>query len=62
MRAKFYVRRMTVSDNVYSSFDTTKTKIPALYRYTDIAPKTFLISTGVLRWSHKDAFTREPIR
>ena len=62
LQANLYVRKMTVSDNVYSAIETTVTKTPALYRYTEIIPKTFLISTGVQSWSHEDVFTREPIR
>ena len=53
---------MTVSDNVYSAIETTLNKTPALYSYTEIIPKTFLISTVVQSWSHEDVFTREPIR
>ena len=52
---------MTVSDNVYSATETTLTKTPALYRYTEIITKTFLISTFQSS-SHEDVFTREPIR
>ena len=47
LQANLYVRKMTVSDNVYSAIETTLTKTPALYRYTEIIPKTFLLSTGV---------------
>ena len=62
MQASLYVRKLIVSDNAYSAIETTLTKTPALYRYTEIIPKTFLISFGVRTWSHEDVFSREPIR
>ena len=60
MQTNFYVRKARVGENVYSAFETILSKTPALYRYTDIIPRTFLISTVVQSWCHKDVFTREP--
>ena len=53
---------MTVNDRGYSAIETTLLKTPAPHGYTEIIPKTFLISTGVQSWSHEDKFTRELIR
>ena len=53
---------MTVSENVYSAIESTLTKTPAIYRYTEIIPKTFPVSTGSKSWNHEDIFNREPIR
>ena len=39
-RAKLFVRKMTVSDQVFTAIEKTLTKIPALYRYTEVLPKT----------------------
>ena len=50
------------SDNVCSAIGTTLNKTPALYRYTEIIPKMFLISTVAQRCSHEDVFAKEPIR
>ena len=61
MIANLYVREMTLSTNVYSAYETSLTKTPALYRYTDFIPKAFLISTGVQSWSHEYVFTWAPI-
>ena len=35
-QANLYLRRMTVSDQVYTAIEKTLTKTPALYRYTEI--------------------------
>ena len=61
-QANLYVRKMTVSENVYSAIESTLTKTPAIYRYTEIIPKTFLVSTVSKSWNHEDIFNREPIR
>ena len=53
---------MTFADSVYTAIETTLTKMPALYRYTETILKTFLISTNVQSWDLKDFFNREPIR
>ena len=62
LQANLYVRKMTVTENVYSAIENTLTKTPAIYRYTEIIPKTFLVSTGSKSWNHEDIFNREPIR
>lgn len=62
MQAYLYVRKMTVTEDVYSAIETTLTKTPAIYRFTEVIPKTFLISRDVRSWDHEDIFNREPIR
>ena len=42
-QANLYVRNMTVSEQVFKAIEKTLTKTPALYRYTEVLPKTFLI-------------------
>ena len=61
-QANLYVRKMTVSEQVFIAIEKTLTKSPALYRYTEVIPKTFLIPTGSRSWSKEDVFSREPIR
>ena len=47
MQDTLYVRKMTVSENVYSAIEATLKQTLVAYRYTEIIPKTFLFSTGV---------------
>ena len=35
---------------------------PAIYKYTEVIPKTFLIATGQRSWKHEVIFLKEPIR
>ena len=50
-QANLYVRKMTVFEQVFIAIEKTLTKSPALYRYTEVIPKTFLIPTGSRSWS-----------
>lgn len=61
-QANLHVRKMTVSENVYSAIESTLAKASAMYRYTEIIPKTFNVSRGMKSWNHEDIFNREPIR
>ena len=61
-QANLYVRKMTVADHVYTAIETTLTKMPALYRYTETISKTFLVSANSQSWDQEDVFNREPIR
>ena len=62
MQANLYVRKITVGENVYSTIENTLTKTLALYRYTEMIPKTVLISTELQSWSHEGLFSRAPFR
>ena len=42
-----YVRKLTVADNVYTAIESTLTKMPALYRYTETLSKSSPVSTIV---------------
>ena len=59
--ANLHVRKMTVTENVYTAIETTLTKLPAIYRCTEITPTAFLLITGSSSWNHGDIFNREPI-
>ena len=61
-QANVYVRKMTVSEQVFTAIEKTLTKTAALYRYIEVLPKTFLIPTGSRSWSKEDVFSQEPIR
>jgi hypothetical protein len=60
--ANLYVRKMTVSDPVLAAVERALLKTPALYMYTEVIPKTFIIPTGQNSWKHEDVFMKEPIR
>lgn len=60
--ANLYARKMTVSDHVVESIERVLTKTPALYKYTEVIPKTFVIPPGQFTWRHEDVFMKEPIR
>ena len=60
--ASLYVRKMVVSDNVVTSIERVLMKTPAIYRYTEVIPKTFLAPDGILSWTQEDVFHKEPIR
>ena len=60
--ANLYVRKMTVSDSVISAIEKTLLKTPAMYRYNEVIPKSFLAQAGQRSWKHEDIFTKEPIR
>lgn len=62
IEANLYVRKMTVSENVVTAIEKTLLKTPAMYRYNEVVPKSFLMSAGVMSWKQEDIFTKEPIR
>lgn len=62
LQASLYVRKMTVSDQVFTAIEKTLTKTPALYHYTEVLPKTYLIPSGNRSWMKEDIFSKEPIR
>ena len=49
---------MTIADHVLTAIEKT----PAVYRYTEVLPRTFLATTGIRSWSHEDIFSKEPVR
>ena len=61
-QATLFVNKVTVSDNIYSAIETTISKTPLVYRYTEIITKTFLTFTGSKSWDQKDSLNSEPIR
>lgn len=62
VRANLYVKKMAITDKMVSVIEKTLLKSPAIYKYTEVIPKTFLIATGQRSWKHEDIFTKEPIR
>ena len=61
-QANLYVRKMTVTEHNFAAIETTLTKSNAFYHYTEIIPKTFLVSIDTRSWNHEDIFNHEPIR
>ena len=41
IEAHLYVRKMTVADHVLTAIEKTLLKTPAVYRYTEVLPRTF---------------------
>ena len=53
---------MTIADHVLSAIEKTLLKTPAVYRYTEVLPRTFLATRGVHSWRQEDAFSKERVR
>ena len=53
---------MTVTEQNFAAIETTLAKSNAFYHYTEIIPKTFLVSKDSRSWNHEDIFNHEPIR
>ena len=53
---------MTVTSHVLSAIEKTLLKTPAVYRYTEVLPRTFLATAGIRSWSQEDIFSKEPVR
>ena len=51
-----------MSDQVSTAIEKTLKKTPALYRYTEVLPKTYLVPQRSRSWSKKDVFSKEPIK
>ena len=47
---------MTVADHVLTAIEKTVLKTPAVYRYTEVLPRTFLSTTRIR------IFSKEPVR
>ena len=62
IEANLYVRKMTIADHVLMAIEKTLLKTPAVNRFTEVLPRTFLATTGIRCWSHEDIFSKEPVR
>ena len=62
MNAHLFVRKLTVTDMVFTSIERALLKSPAIYEYTEVLPKTFVIPGGQNSWKHEDIYMKEPIR
>ena len=61
-RANLHVRKMTVSENVFTAIATSLTQTNAMYRYTEIIPNSFLMPQTSNSWNQENIFNGEPIR
>ena len=59
-QVNLFVRKKTAADNVHTAIETTLTKMPALYRYTETISKSYLLSTNAQSWDQEDIFHRKP--
>ena len=57
-----HMRKMAVSENVYAAIETALTKTYAMYRYTKIIPKSFLMPQNSDSWNQENIFNGEAIR
>ena len=48
------------TESIYTAIETTLTKLPAIYRFPQTVPKTFIVTTRGIRWNHEDIFTSQP--
>ena len=62
LEANFYLRKMTLNDDVIKAIEKTLLSSPASSPYFKTITKTFLASAGRHSWKHEDIFLREPIR
>ena len=62
IEANLYVRKTTIADHALTAIEKTLLKTPAVHRYTEVLPRTFLATTGIRSWSHEDIFSKEPVR
>ena len=62
IEANLYVRKMTIADHVLSAIEKTLLKTPAVNRYNEVLPRTFLATRGVHSWRQEDVFSKEPVR
>ena len=53
---------MTIGDHVLTAIEKTLLKTSAVFRYTEVLPRTFLTTTRIRCWSHEDIFSKEPVR
>ena len=62
VEANFYVRKLTLNDDVVSATEKTLLTSQASSLYLETLTKTVLASTGLHSWKQEDIFAREPIR
>ena len=62
IETNLYVRKITIADYVLMLFEKTLLKTTAVYRYNEVLSQTFLATTVIRTWSHKDIFSDEPVR
>ena len=62
IETNLYVRKITIADHVLSAIEKTLLKTPAVYRYTEVLPRTFLPTRCVHSWRQEDVFSKEPVR
>ena len=47
IEANLYVRKMTEADHVLTAIEKTLLKTSAVYRYTEVLPRSFLATAGI---------------
>ena len=62
IEANLCVRKITIADHVLTAAEKTLLKTPAVYRYTELLPQTFLATTGIRSWSHEDIISKKLVQ
>lgn len=60
--ANLIVRKVLVKDDIAAAIERRLLKEPAVYQYTEVIPKAYLMSPGSTFWKQDDIFQKEPIR
>ena len=50
------------ADHVLSAIEKTLLKTPAVYRYTEVLPRTFLATAVIRSWIQEDIFPEKPVQ
>ena len=61
-QANLHVRKMTVSENVFTGIEAALTETNARYRFTGIISKSFLMLQNSNSWNQENIFNGELIR
>ncbi len=60
--AQLHVVKNIVKEQCATAIEQALTESPALYAYTEIVPKTFVMTGGITTWKKEDVFMQEPIK
>jgi hypothetical protein len=60
--ANIFVRKLSVTENVYESLERSLQQHPALYRFIEDLPKTYIVPANLNTWKQENIFLNEPVR
>ena len=53
---------MTIADHVLTTIEKTLLRTPAVYRYKEVLPRSFLATTAMRSWNYEDISSKESVR